>query len=225
MLTALLALSGCGSSHNNLYHSGPPVSSYSLPSKSPSSLYREANVQRSLIAKYKHGRKFPRVLNPRYITIHSTQNYTAGAWQHSKALHNGALKGFKRPGGNRTGYLTWHFTVDQDVAVQHLPMNEQGEHADFDGPGNNFSLAIEMCEHHGNSRAATLERTAKLTAWLMYTHNIPIDNVVPHYHWRRKGIDPEHKNCPHFLLDNGRPGAKWRQFQSQINSHYKAISG
>lgn len=199
----------------------------STASKSAAALYSEANVKKSYIPNGRHARKYKRRLNPQYITIHSTQNFASGAdaWRHAKALNNGKLRAYKRRGGNRIGYLTWHFTVDQSVVVQHLPTNEQGEHADFDGPGNNTSLAIEMCEHRGNSRSATLERTAKLTAWLMYQHNIPLRNVVPHYHWRREGLSKPHKNCPHYLLDNGRPGAKWQWFLSKVNKHYKSITG
>ncbi|WP_325099491.1 peptidoglycan recognition protein family protein [Persicirhabdus sediminis] len=196
------------------------------PAKSPTQLYSEANVKRDYIPKGTHGRKVKRTLRPRYITIHSTQNYSsqADAWQHSKALKNGALSCRKVKGGNRIGYLTWHYTVDQSVAVQHLPTNEQGEHADYDGPGNNYSIGIEMCENRGNDRARTLDRTAKLTAYLMHQYKIPINRVVPHYHWPRFGHDPMHKNCPHFLLDNGRPGKKWRQYQAQIKKHYDSIT-
>ena len=69
-------------------------------------------------------------MKPRYITIHSTQNWTADASRHSLALKRGALRAPKRRGGNRIGYLIWHFTVDDTVAIQHLPTSEQGEHAD-----------------------------------------------------------------------------------------------
>ena len=48
--------------------------------------------------------------------------------------------------------LSGTYTVDEDRAVQHLPTNEQGEHADFSGPGNRYSIGIEMCENRGNSR-------------------------------------------------------------------------
>jgi LysM repeat protein len=140
------------------------------------------------------------------------------------ALNHGKLRARKSKKFNRIGYLTWHYSVDQYRCVQHLPCNEQAEHADFDGPGNNYSLAIEMCENRGNSRAATLDRTAKLTAWLMYKYKIPLRKVVPHYHWRRKGLSVEHKNCPHFLMDNGHPGAKWQAYLAQINKYYKSIT-
>lgn len=140
------------------------------------------------------------------------------------ALNNGKLRARKSKKFNRIGYLTWHYSVDQYRVVQHLPDNEQAEHADFNGPGNNKSLAIEMCENKGNSRAKTLDRTAKLTAWLMYEHNIPLRRVVPHYHWRRKGLSVEHKNCPNFLMDHGHPGAKWQAYLAKINKYYKSIS-
>jgi len=217
--------SGAGSDYGATASSGHGLAA-SAPRKSPSALYREVNVKKAFIPKGRHARKYRRRMNPQYITIHSTQNFSssADAWRHSMALNNGKLRARKRRGGNRIGYLTWHYTVDQTRAVQHLPTNEQGEHADFDGPGNNYSLAIEMCENRGNSRSATIERTAKLTAWLMKEHNIPLRKVVPHYHWARKGLSKPHKNCPHYLLDNGRPGAKWQWYLSKVNKYYKSIT-
>ncbi len=186
-----------------------------------SRMYREVNLQPDLVRRGTHGRKVIRPMRPRYITIHSTQNYSAGAKKHALALKNGALRSPKNPnGGNRIGYLIWHFTVDDRLAIQHLPTNEQGEHADFAGPGNRLSIGIEMCEHRGSSRRATIERTAKLTAILMKKNGIPLRHVVPHYHWPRRGKNPPNKNCPHFLLDNGKPGRKWRWFQSRVNHYY-----
>ena len=144
--------------------------------------------------------------------------------KHSLALKNGALRAYKRKGGNRIGYLIWHYSVDQSMAVQHLPTNEQGEHADFDGPGNRYSIGIEMCENQGNSRSKTIDRTAKLTAYLMHRHSISLNNVVPHYHWKRKGLSKPHKNCPHYLLDNGKPGKKWRWYQGRVKFYYDQIT-
>jgi N-acetylmuramoyl-L-alanine amidase len=187
-------------------------------------MYREVNLQPDMVRRGTHGRKVVRPMNPRYITIHSTQNYSADARQHALALKNGALRSPKHPnGGNRIGYLIWHFTVDDRVAIQHMPTNEQGEHADFGGPGNRLSIGIEMCEHRGCNLRSTIERTAKLTAILMKKKGIPLCNVVPHYHWPRRGKHPPNKNCPHFLLDNGRPGAKWRWFQGRVNYYYRQL--
>jgi N-acetylmuramoyl-L-alanine amidase len=190
---------------------------------SVSRMYREVNLRADMVPKGRHGRKVVRPMRPRYITIHSTQNYRADANQHSIALKRGALRSPKTKNGNRIGYLIWHFTVDDREAIQHMPISEQGEHADFHGPGNRLSIGIEMCEHRGSSRRATIERTAKLTAILMKKQGIPLRHVVPHYHWPRKGRNPPNKNCPHFLLDNGKPGKKWRWFLGRVNYHYQRI--
>ena len=189
-------------------------------------LQQEIRLQPKLIPRGTYGRKYHRPMSPRYITIHATENPTGDAFAHAQALRNGKLRANRRPGGNRIGFLTWHFTVQDNLAVQHLPTNEQGEHADFDGPGNNYSVGIEMCEHRGNDLSATIERTAKLAAYMMYEHNIPLRNVVPHYHWPRRGASPPNKNCPHFLLDNGRPGRKWAWFLSRVQANYsRLVSG
>lgn len=181
-------------------------------------MMRQVNVKQSMVPSGRYGRRGARPMRPRYITIHSTQNYTAGAERHAVALKRGALRTGQRP-----GYLIWHYTVEARFAVQHMPTTEQGIHADFDGPGNHYSIGIEMCENRGNNRAATIERTAKLAAVLMKKNGIPLCNVVPHYHWPRKGKHPPNKNCPHFLLDNGRPGAKWRWFLGRVNYYYRQI--
>lgn len=193
----------------------PQGNAYGEVRQSASSLYGEIRVERDYLPYGARGRS-RRGMNPRYVTIHSTQNWSRGAdsLRHSVALKRGAL-----------GRLSWHFTVDDKRAVQHLPTNEQGNHADFAGPGNKYSIGIEMCEHPGNSRSATLERTAKLAAWLCVQHDIPVSNVVPHYNWPRRGMSPPNKNCPHFLLDNGRPGSKWRGFVRAVEIYHRKMTG
>jgi N-acetylmuramoyl-L-alanine amidase len=178
-------------------------------------------IREAFIPEGRFGRHKIRYMRPLFITIHSTQNRGAGAdaRSHARLLQRGGLKSRH----NSLGYLTWHFTVDARRIYQSLPTNEQGQHADYEGPGNKRSIGIEMCEHRGNSRAATLDRTARLTAELMRRYNIPLRNVVPHQHWRRiRHSDRKnlgHKNCPHFLLDNGRPGRKWQAFLDLVKSH------
>ena len=186
-------------------------------------MLRDVNLKVDMVSPRKYGRKVVRPMVPRYITIHSTQNFTADARQHSLALKHGALRSPITPNGNRIGYLIWHFTVDDHLAIQHMPIHEQGEHADFHGPGNRLSIGIEMCENRGSNLQTTIERTAKLTAILMQKNHIPLRNVVPHYHWPRHGKHPPNKNCPHFLLDNGRPGYKWRSFLGKVNYYYRQL--
>jgi N-acetylmuramoyl-L-alanine amidase len=214
----LLGFSGTGCAP--IPHSAPPAPGTKI---SVSALTREVRLKVDMVPRGTHGRRVVRPMRPRYITIHSTQNYSAGAERHSMALKRGALRAPKRPGGNRIGYLIWHFTVDQSLVIQHMPTSEQGEHADFDGPGNRYSIGIEMCEERGSDKRATIERTAKLTAILMKKQGIPLKHVVPHYHWPRRGANPPNKNCPHFLLDNGRPGPKWRWFLGRVNHYYQRL--
>ncbi len=196
-----------------------------LPRVTPAQMLAEVGIRRDLIPAGRVGRYVYRPMTPKYITIHSTQNYTGDAYNHALALKRGALRAPKRKGGNRIGFLTWHFTVQDNVAIQHLPCREQGEHADFDGPGNNYSIGIEMCEHRGNDIALTIDKTARLAAALMYTYRIPLNHVVPHYHWPRISphIKDPNKNCPIFLMDGGRPGGTWQWFLNRVNLQYNRL--
>lgn len=183
----------------------------------PRELHKELNIKVDLIPKGQFGRRIHREMSPRYITIHSTQNYTGDAYAHARALKRGSLR------GGVIGYLCWHFTVQDDVVIQHIPTDERGEHADFDGPGNRYSIGIEMCEHAGNCQVSTMERTAKLAANLMYHHKIPIENVKAHYHWPRERYSTPNKDCPHFLMENGAPGDTWRWFVGRVNRHHQRL--
>ena len=168
-----------------------------------------------------YGRHKMLPMRPRYITVHTTQSYSngAGAQTHAKILRRGGLKSKN----NSLGYLTWHFSVDSTSVYQSLPTNEQGQHADYEGPGNKYSIGIEMCENRDGSFTATKDRTARLVADLMKEHNIPIERVVGHCHWERIRYSDDRnlgfKNCPKPLLDNGKYGAKWEAFLRQVQSH------
>lgn len=182
-------------------------------------------VNVNLVPKGLYARRYHRPMTPRYITIHATENRSrgAGAYSHSQMLKSGALKGRH----NAIGYVAWHFTVDDHSTYQSLPTNERGEHADYDGPGNRSSIGIEMCENRGNDRTRTIDRTARLVAWLMREHGIPLSHVVPHMHWRMIRHDDHrdlgHKKCPHFLLDQGRLGPKWQAFLSKVEGYRRQM--
>lgn len=201
---------GSGGSNQPTY-----VSSLSSGSRSARSLLSEVRLKQDIISRNARGRT-GRHMSPRYITIHSTQNWSKGADSNRHAL---ALK------NSKLGRISWHYTTDDRQAVQHLPLSEQGNHADHNGPGNKYSVGIEMCEHPGSSRAATMDRTAKLAAYLMVKNDIPLSRVVPHYHWPRWGKNPPNKNCPHYLMTNGRPGAKWQAFLAKVNRYHTQIRG
>ena len=223
---AAIALSSCGGSKSKgkSSYNRKPANTAVLPPAPlavdhSAALFQSIQVKQDMIPAGKVGRWKVRPMRPKYITIHSTQNYSpcADAAQHSLALKRGSLRG-----KNSLGFMTWHFSVDDNKAIQHLPLNERGEHADFDGPGNRFSIGIEMCENRGSNRAVTVDRCARLTGLLMHAYNIPLSNVVPHYHWPRyKYKNNPHKNCPHFLMDDGRPGKTWKYFLSRVDHYAK----
>lgn len=190
---------------------------------SPAQLLNEVRVQSRLVSPKALNRSQHPPMAPRYITIHATASSTMTAADFAASMARG-LPSRPRSGGNHGGKLSWHFTVDQTYAVQHLSTFTQGGHADFNGPGNRTSIGIEMCEYNGVNLNAVMDRTAKLAAYLMWKHRIPLSRVVPHYHWARAGTKPVHKPCPHFLMDNGRPGAKWAAFQRLVQSQYQRLS-
>lgn len=169
---------------------------------------REVRIVQDYLPARHAARRKARSMRPQFITIHSTANPTGDAAAHAKAL--------KRSSG-RMAVLDWHFTVDQYWAIQHIPLNETGRHADKGGPGDMYSIAIEMGEVRSHSPIKVYDKTAKLTACLMKDYNIPLRNVVPHYYWSGK-------NCPRPLLDNGRPGYKWSWFISRVDYYYRCLN-
>lgn len=177
------------------------------------------NLQQMIVPPGRYGRRIEFPLRATYITVHSTSNRGATALQHGRGMANGAFRG--RSKWNRTGYLTWHFTVDDRVAIQSLPLNIQGEHADHDGQGNKTSIAIEICEFRSASQqAAAVARAARLVAWLMHEKHIPLNHVVPHYHWPQYHFHAYQKDCPRIFMTRGKPGPKWDAFLKKVRGYY-----
>lgn len=147
-------------------------------------------------------------INPEYITIHNTDNTNRGADALAHAKYMKGQDAQKRR-------VSWHYTVDDNLCVKHLPINEKGWHTATE-EGNKKSIGIEICMNEGIDRNAANKRAATLIAILMYDLNIPINNVVTHYYWSGK-------NCPRLLLDNKKPGEKWKKFIEEVNLIYKSI--
>lgn len=213
LLLSTLLLGACARHH----HPAPPTAA-SVGVSGQSAAPAAVRLQQWIVPPGKYGRRIQFPLRAQYVTIHSTGNRAATAAQHASGMARGAFRG--RTKWNRTGYMTWHFTVDDQVAIQSLPLNTQGEHADHDGPGNNTSIAIEICEFRDPRRqAAALERAARLTAWLLRDRGIPLDHVVPHYHWPQWHFHGYQKNCPRILLEGGRPGPRWDAFLRKVDGY------
>lgn len=210
-LFALLLLASCSSSHQGRTTGG-------LTSAAQSTAPASVNLRQLIVPAGRYGRHIEFPLHATYITIHSTDNPGATALQHARGMAAGAFRGKTK--WNRTGYMTWHFTVDDVQAIQSLPLNIQGEHADHDGPGNTSSIGIEICEFHNPQRqAAAIERAARLAAWLARDRGIALDHIVPHQHWPQWHFHGNQKNCPRILLEHGVPGPRWAAFIRRIGSY------
>lgn len=180
-------------------------------------------IRKTLLPPGVHGRLTKRTMMPTYITIHATENPDSTAARHALYLSNKGKRSGKR---GRSGWVTWHFTVDDREIVQHLLATEQGDHADFGRKGDRTSIAIEICEFRSApQQAAAIDRGARLAAALADRFNIPTKNIVPHRHWPRPDF-PFGKPCPKILLnrdsnspDGWRRGVKWKQFLALVDSY------
>lgn len=211
-LLGALTLGGCSTSSrvDTQYASAQTLRQSAAPGA--------VNLRPMLVPEGRYGRRIEFPLRATYVTIHSTDNRNATALQHARGMAVGAFRAKTK--WNRTGYMTWHFTVDDVQTIQSLPLNIQGEHADHDGPGNKTSVAIEICEFRNPRRqAAAIERAARLTAWLTNELNIPVDHVVPHQHWPQWHFHGYQKNCPRILLEHGRPGPRWDAFLRKVQGY------
>jgi len=134
-------------------------------------------------------------LQPTHVTVHNTDNSSAGADARAHARYVQGPEARERK-------VSWHYTVDDAEVIQHLPDDEVGWHA---GSGNSRSVAVEICQHVGIDQVAANDRAAWLVAVLVKRHGIQLTAVVPHKFWTGK-------HCPSLLLDG--PGG----FQSFLSS-------
>ena len=145
-------------------------------------------------------------LEPRYITVHDTANTQSGADARAHAQYLKGSTAASLP-------VSWHFTVDDKVIYQHLPLNENGWHASdgASGTGNRQSIGIEICENRDGNRAKAEANAAWLTAKLLKDFSLGLDRVKQHYDWSGK-------NCPRVL--RGRKGG-WQGFLAAVEAHLK----
>ncbi len=150
------------------------------------------------------------VIAPKKITIHNTSNTNRGA---NAAAHGKFVKdvGYYTLQNGQKNWVSWHYTVDDLMVVQHLPLNEMGWHA---GPnGNVQSLGIEICMHQGINQDAAYDRAARLCACLLFDMKLKSNSVVTHKFWTGK-------NCPALLLQ----GNLWAKFLQTVEYYLNAIT-
>jgi len=187
---------------------------------------RLPGVRMALLPPNVHGRLVARTMRPRYITIHSTEDTGATAAQYARYLTLKGKRSRNNPRFGRSGWVTWHFTVDDQETVEHLLPTEQGDHADYGGPGDRQSIGVEICEFRNRAtQAAAIDRAARLVAALADRYNIPMQKIVPHMHWPRWDFRFG-KPCPRIFLERDRNarggwrlGAKWNTFIARVKRY------
>lgn len=146
------------------------------------------------------GRKYGRpgyAMKPTSVTIHNTANPGADAEAHARFLEAGRA-------------ISWHYTVDADTIVQHLPDNEQGWHTGTH-EGNTSSIGIEVCEYAKTATGKKLQTQAEdnaawLAARLMHEHGLP--SLRTHKSWSGK-------QCPRVILGH------WEAFSTTVDRYRK----
>ena len=142
---------------------------------------------------------------PKYIVIHNTDNYAAGAnaHAHAKAQHD----------GNFSGYSAHAYVDDQD-AYQALPYDRGAWHVGVNYGGrlfgicnNHNSIGIEMCVNSGYNYEKAFQNTVRVCKLIMKLYGIDADHVVQHY-------DVCAKNCPSAIRAKG----DWNRFKQLIGS-------
>lgn len=126
--------------------------------------------------KNRPGRKNPML----YITLHDTGNPSVGAdaLSHAKYLKSDAAV---------SAQVSWHYTVDDTRAVQHIPDNEDAWHAgDGAGDGNRKSIGVEVCINRDGNLTRAYQNAVTLCARLCRIHGIPVTRIYQHNHWNGK---------------------------------------
>lgn len=132
------------------------------------------------------------------IAIHETANTSAGAGAQAHA--NLQSKGNVRQ-------ASWHYSVDDQLAVQSFPHTARCWHAgDGAGPGNNQYIAIEICVNSDGNYVQACKNAADLVRQLQ------ADGIgtLLKQHNAFSG-----KDCPNFMRE-GRDGVTWEVFQGWV---------
>lgn len=149
--------------------------------------------------------KSPYEMTPEFIVIHNTWNTASAMNEISFMIRS-------------DWYTSFHFAVDENQAVQGLPLNRNSWNAGDGayGAGNRKGISIEICR--SRSDLATYiqaeENGAKLTALLLYKYGWGLDKVKYHFQFMNK-------HCPHRMLDENRKAT----FESRVQHYLNVLSG
>lgn len=164
------------------------------------------------------GAKNVRTLAPMPVVLGTTTHNTANVQKGADAeLHAAYLQNIENAD---IEYKSWHFTVDDDSIVQHLPLTEHGFHAgDGSGPGNLQTIAVEVAENGDYAKAEynAIILMAHLNIWLKA--NGKGYKSFKHQDWSGKW-------CPRRILgDPKRPETnRWSEYVSRVNAEIARVT-
>ena len=154
---------------------------------------------------YKQGKgsKRPKIfMEPEYLTIHSTGNLNSTAKDERAWLVN----------PKNTVCASFHIVVDQNEAIEVIPLNEVAWHAGDggNGVGNRKSIGIEIAE--SGDREKTLKNAILLVAYMLKVRGWDVSKLRRHKDWSGK-------NCPRILIDKDyRKSSQhtWEWFKNEV---------
>ncbi|MFQ9484327.1 MAG: N-acetylmuramoyl-L-alanine amidase family protein [Lachnospira sp.] len=152
-------------------------------------------ITKNLVSEDKYGIKCPYAMEPVGITVHNTANSASADAEVSYMISN-------------NNEVSYHFAVDENHAVQGLPLNRNAWHCgDGNGKGNRKTIAIEICRSTSEDESLfdrAEENAAELIAALCKEYGWTTDDIYTHQHWTGK-------YCPHKTLDRG-----WERFVNMV---------
>ena len=134
------------------------------------------------------------------VTIHETGNTKSGA---NALAHASYLE-------STSDKVSWHYTVDSNRVVQHIPEAETAWHSGTTA-GNTTSIGIEICINPDGEFARALANAAELVADILHRYGWGMGKVKQHYDWNKK-------NCPENLRKSG-----WAAFVASIKNNLDAL--
>ena len=137
----------------------------------------------------------------RTVTIHNTEGYLSAKQERDR---------FNRRRDNVS--VSFHYAVDEQWAVQLIPLDMHAWHAGdgAEGEGNLHSISIEICRSLCSGSDSDLYYRAEanaviLAAALLNAYNLPISALKKHQDWSGK-------YCPHRILSENR----WDDFKRRV---------
>lgn len=152
-------------------------------------------ITKNLVSEDKYGIKCPYAMEPVGITVHNTGNSASADNEIAYMISNDRE-------------VSYHFAVDEEHAVQGLPLNRNAWHCgDGNGKGNRKTIAIEICRSTSEDESLfdeAEENAAQLIAYLCKEYGWTTSDIYTHEHWSGK-------HCPHKTLDKG-----WERFLDMV---------